>query len=333
MMIEQLPLPAQPFHYETLCREPGIRFALPGNTPGKVFWYRTTGAHTVTCETSGKEYPFTLRPGTNDGDMNVCIHFTDVDVWMYVPNCQAVNGHSNTHDTNDDRSRTDAILQNGCLPTRAQILHALDFYTGNSDTAQHYCKDHDWFEVFNREYVRELAVHLSQRIQEHSTPEKEQVILELGAGDGRLTYFLKEELAALRVRNVQMYAVDDGDWSITAHYPIEHMKYDEALLAYSPQIVLCSWMPPQEDWTEAIRGTQSVKEYLLIGPPDSDLCGKSWHTWGKPGNGMSPHCVAPFEAAGFMRVDLSDLSRLQLCRLDLGDVRHSATISFRRMRC
>ena len=38
-------------------------------------------------------------------------------------------------------------------------------------------------------------------------------------------------------------------------------------------IVLCSWMPPGQDWTKDFRNERQVEEYILIGEADDGTCG------------------------------------------------------------
>ena len=89
-----------------------------------------------------------------------------------------------------------------------------------------------------------------------------------------------------------------------------------------------------------------VREYILIGEAEGGICGKQGTTWGRHwrqsagnviehGQGVSnPSTVqeAPmFE--GFVRVDLPDLSSLQMCCTDerWQPCTNSRTVSFRRV--
>ena len=49
---------------------------------------------------------------------------------------------------------------------------------------------------------------------------------------------------------------------------------------HSPDIVIFSWMPYQEDSSKDIRKFDSVQEYILIGETDGGCCGDEWETWG-----------------------------------------------------
>ncbi len=53
---------------------------------------------------------------------------------------------------------------------------------------------------------------------------------------------------------------------------MEQMSYTVALTK-NPTIVISSWMPAREDWTAAIRATESVRAFIMIG--DEEQCGTS----------------------------------------------------------
>ncbi|MFA5825388.1 MAG: hypothetical protein WC825_05365, partial [Gallionellaceae bacterium] len=84
--------------------------------------------------------------------------------------------------------------------------------------------------------------------------------LEIGAGDGTLTRFLKEE-------GVQLTATDNHGWSQAVKYPEWVIKLDarEALAAYTPEVVICSWPPAQNDFERVVFNTPSVQLYIVIG--------------------------------------------------------------------
>ena len=95
-------------------------------------------------------------------------------------------------------------------------------------------------------------------------------------------------------------------------------------------MVLCSWMPPGQDWTADFRrpvdiandataygendGDEGeeperlVEEYILIGEADDGTCGHNWHTWGNAD--FRTEEDAPHDLDGYERVNLSDLTEL-----------------------
>ncbi|MCX7249326.1 MAG: hypothetical protein NTX31_16915 [Burkholderiales bacterium] len=84
--------------------------------------------------------------------------------------------------------------------------------------------------------------------------------LEIGAGDGTLTRFLKH-------RGVELSATDNHGWNTVVAYPQWVIKLDarEALATYAPEVVICSWPPSQNDFERAVFETPSVQLYIVIG--------------------------------------------------------------------
>ena len=61
---------------------------------------------------------------------------------------------------------------------------------------------------------------------------------------------------------------------------VECLDYQSALDRHTPHLIICSWMPLGDDWTEAFRKCKSVAAYLLLGEIDDGCCGDPWRTWG-----------------------------------------------------
>jgi hypothetical protein len=146
------------------------------------------------------------------------------------------------------------------------------------------------FELWTKEYIQAFSDYLSQRAKDlGGKKEKPISILEVGAGNGKLTHFLNREFERKKIENIKIIATDSGEWmeprkgkwiKITPHFPVEILDYKEALKEYKPDIVVCSWMPLGEDWTKDFRDAESIKEYILIGEADQGCCGHPWETWG-----------------------------------------------------
>ena len=102
-------------------------------------------------------------------------------------------------------------------------------------------------------YSQALIVALTKMIASRSC-------LEIGAGDGTLTRFLKEA-------GVQLTATDNHEWSQAVQYPEWVIKLDarEALTTYTPEVVICSWPPSQNDFERHLFNTPSVQLYIVIG--------------------------------------------------------------------
>ena len=102
-------------------------------------------------------------------------------------------------------------------------------------------------------YTRELVEALAGMIASRSC-------LEIGAGDGTLTRFLKGS-------GVKLTATDNHGWKNAVAYPDWVIKLDarEALASYAPEVVICSWPPAQNDFERHVFTTPSVQLYIVIG--------------------------------------------------------------------
>jgi hypothetical protein len=244
------------------------------------------------------------------------------------------------------------------LPTRDEIVEAFGPQTFDgafgieAKADLHYARqDAGQFEVLNAEFVDGLAAYLVARAKAiRSGKASTTTILEVGAGTGKLSHFLKKGVDQLVNEKLEIIATDSGSWEHGTHHPVELMGHEEALDRYSPDIVIASWMPNDVDWTQDMRDTPSVVEYLLIGEGPGGNCGDDWLTWGSPGNemfnlerklenstGQTKSELAnrlemlkatpvPSASDGFAMHYLEDLSALQTPVYSL----HSETCSFRR---
>lgn len=198
--------------------------------------------------------------------------------------------------------------------------------------------DNRIYEVLNTEFIDKLSAYLAHRLNELSRSIQGPIILELGAGNGRLSHFLQMQLQAKFGGNFKIIATDTGAWGkIQPSFPVEKVPSNEdALMRHRPQIVICSWMPAREDWTKDIRQMPSVEEYVLIGEIDGGDCGDPWKTWGacptERDKITHANQQAPYEADGFTRQKLKKPSNLQIAGADesVTETIHSATVSFRR---
>lgn len=198
--------------------------------------------------------------------------------------------------------------------------------------------EHPIFEIWTQEYIHALGSYLAQRVEElGGTEENPTVVLEVGAGDGRLTYFLQREMDELMPGKVKIVASDSGDWGITPDFPVETISHKEALEKYKPNIVIFSWMPYRYDYTFDFRAIGSVEEYVLIGEAGGVCCGDAWQTWGlnwtydEEERKLRESQPAPYEVDGFEKVCIEGLSTLQLSRANLYEENIlSSTVSFKR---
>lgn len=90
-------------------------------------------------------------------------------------------------------------------------------------------------------------------------------------------------------------------------------QIDAAIRYAQPDLILCSSMPAAQDFTQIFRRHACVQEYILVGPKDTDTCGRLWETWGKPDlfadskNYRDIH--SPHKQDGFVRKENRELSR------------------------
>lgn len=176
------------------------------------------------------------------------------------------------------------------------------------DAAFHnFCKTHKIYEFLTQEFVETLANYLEKRILELRTIQNRDIkILEVCAGDGRLTHFLKLFLDRTIPDQYSITASDSGEWSIHPLFPVMRISHQQALDQIQPDIVVCSWMPKGKDLTRDFRMTPSMREYLLIGNPQE--CGDPWLTWGEKSNKTSA-----FEQDGFQLTMFGKEFPKQLC--------------------
>lgn len=102
-------------------------------------------------------------------------------------------------------------------------------------------------------YSKELIKELSVLIGENSC-------LEIGAGDGTLTTFLKQQ-------NIDCKATDDYSWGHYIKYPdfVEKVDAKTALNKYNPKVVVCSWPVPKNNYEKHVFRTESVELYIVLG--------------------------------------------------------------------
>lgn len=166
-------------------------------------------------------------------------------------------------------------------------------------------------------------------------------------------------------------ATDNGSWKVFPKSDVEMLGFQESLEKYANRnhiqndddhgstsktqvIILCSWMPMNEDWSATFR-QYGVDEYILIGECDDGQCGDNWLTWGNPhfladpqtpgtiisssngggGDGSPRHesiqrTTALYQVDGYIRKELSDMQKFQFSRFDSSTSKYGKTVSFRR---
>ena len=202
------------------------------------------------------------------------------------------------------------------------------------------------FEFWNKEYINAFGNYLAGRVKYLGGTEECPVrILEVGAGNGALTHFLREKLATVVPGRVTMVACDLGasaGWAIDSVFSVQELDHQEAIAKYEPHIIIFSWMPYKYDCTADFRAAESVQEYILIGERGGGCCGDEWKTWGLEPFGKDrekgvDYRFAPYERDGFERVYAVEesVSEFQISRtrfINAFGNETSITASFRRKR-
>ena len=205
------------------------------------------------------------------------------------------------------------------LPAREEILEVLGNQKESSMKEWSRVRSEKLiYDIWTKEYIEKISGYITERANElGGTKENPVVILEAGAGNGKLTYNLRKQLDELSVDNVSVVACDTGEFGIKQDDSVvETMSHKEAIEKYKPNIIIFSWMPPGYDCTDDFREAESVDEYILIGETNYGCCGDQWKTWGfdpmRENNAVPPH-----EEDGFTRTHLKNLSRWQVAHFDM----------------
>ena len=157
-------------------------------------------------------------------------------------------------------------------------------------------------ELLTRELIDALVSHLSRALDRCERAGVAQpTILEVGAGNGMLTYHLARRLEG----RARVVAVDDGSSRIATQAEVHLLDQASALARFAPQIVLACWMPSGCDWTAGFRACASVREYLLLGHPSA--CGDEQASMSKGPRGLAPSALSL--AGPFCRASLPAVLR------------------------
>jgi len=272
----------------------------------------------------------------------------------------------------------------------AEVLELAGAYIEQSGPLNALCEKRNIFQVWTREYVEMLGRYLLKRTAAHHNGDT--IVIDVGAGDGLLAHFLRESFentapagdtrqasrcgsSADEKRKIPIViATDDGSWRISQVARVEPLSVEETIEKYAARtagsssggesdnscqvIVLCSWMPMNEDWTRIFRRAQ-VDEYILIGECDEGQCGDNWLTFGNrqyladieqellaafsdaknggdvESNGRARQQDAtptprPYEDDSYKRKNLDSLAPYQFSRFDCRVSKVGRTVSFRR---
>jgi len=117
---------------------------------------------------------------------------------------------------------------------------------------------------YSRRLVNELAKEIGDR-----------KALEIAAGDGTLSRFLRDE-------GVDITATDDHSWSHSIEFPDDVRNQDaiSALREHEPQVVICSWPPAGNDFEHQVFKSPSVELYVVIASQHAFASG-NWNAYSR----------------------------------------------------
>lgn len=204
------------------------------------------------------------------------------------------------------------------------------------------CEQRKMFELYTQDLIDRMLEYLEMRAMQLCRSGKVQhhapiCVLEIGAGSGLFTRALRQNQ---RVSSLLTFKASDINppSETPRESMVERMDARRSLRRHSPTFVLCLWMPSGIDFTSLIRECGACQEYILIGIPDSSVCGDEWATWGVASAelienyGLLEGAKPPHEEDGWHRQPLPVISENTLCRFDATNdsKSFSCAVSFRR---
>jgi hypothetical protein len=227
------------------------------------------------------------------------------------------------------------------------------------------CQEANFYQFLTKEYIQHLGDYLLERCSPGA------IIVDIGAGDGLLVQCLQDYMkykdsrsnafgshnnkkrqqqqktnkisSSRRQQLPTIVATDNMEWGIFTKAHVERLSVEQALRKYAHStsvvdrqeqqvIILCSWMPMGQDWSQLFRDA-SVDEYILIGEADDGSCGHNWLTWGNPafrGDDDDDAAAPPYEIDGYRRWNMDALTQFQFSSFDCSVSKSSKTVSFRK---
>jgi len=212
--------------------------------------------------------------------------------------------------------RLEDLLYYERLPSYETVYNVLLWYAGPLRWKEFFdfVNEYGIYQFWNVEYISCLAEEIKSYVGS-------ELVLEVAAGDGMLSYWLRKY-------GVNAHATDSGEWYrpgdrrgviIKPRAPVEIIDAVSAIRKYKPKMVIASWLP----------GDRLDIEIFDEKPPIICLIGE---VDGATGSSMFWD-TKYWEKAGYKRV-FSKCDEWNLCRTDYisgGEVwRHSFTIFFLR---
>lgn len=179
------------------------------------------------------------------------------------------------------------------LPSIDEVMYSSVFSHDNRHGID-YFRTTKSFELWTQDYILALSNYLLNRVRHllAATGKSKITILEVGAGNGKLSHYLKEQIRIIKSDSkIIIRATDDYSWIdkdiqvrlnvpsllVKRAYPVEKLSVNEAIIKYNPEIIISSWMPQDVDWSAYFVSHNTVQEYILVGD-EYGCCGKreSW---------------------------------------------------------
>ncbi len=140
------------------------------------------------------------------------------------------------------------------------------------------------FQIPTKEFVESIADYVVGVVDKLGREDIK--ILDVGAGNGRLSHFLEDAIVARVAGNISYRPIDNFSWEGQAsgngspywfpkHFPVEEISLEDAI-GDNPNIIISSWMPHREDWTPIFRNCSSVDMFLMIGAEYKCGTPESW---------------------------------------------------------
>jgi hypothetical protein len=208
------------------------------------------------------------------------------------------------------------------LPSYETVYRVLVDYSGPFKYGEFFdfVNKYGIFQFWNVEYISCLAEEIKAKVGSG-------LVLEVAAGDGMLSYWLRNY-------GVNAHATDSGEWyklgragaRVRPRAPVEIIDAVEAIRKYKPQMVMASWLPNDDTLLDIKISDEcsnlKIPYILLIG--ETDGATGSMRFWQQK----------YWEKAGYEMLPYSHCDEWNLCRTDYvsnGHVwHHSSTIFFKK---
>lgn len=204
------------------------------------------------------------------------------------------------------------IIEVKDIPSWSELENLLNYYKDTGEEKDTYfaknwflfCHKENIFQAFSYEFIEILA----KEIKELSINGK---IVELCAGNGKLSYWLKK---------FDVFSIAVDDYSLNglkrdSNY-VEELTHIEALHKYKPELVIGCWIPYKSKVALDVLDLKCVKYYIDIGEGCGGCTGvdELWNT------------------KDFALKRLKELEKFSLCRADYDlENKHSFTVLFERL--